>query len=189
GEPRFAVRGLLPWPDFLNCISVYNAEDFRAYFEAMLRMRFNTFGMHVYTGANQWAESYLSFEYGGVGHLSFLDTSATHRWGYIPEKTSRFGMGGAQFFDRETFGADATRLSADPWETAERTRTVLARSLTYANKLGIATGVGFEPYQIPDEILRALPPEVKPPKGESLPGGARFDIESVAARRMLEARL
>lgn len=23
-KPRFAVRGLLPWPDFLNCISVYN---------------------------------------------------------------------------------------------------------------------------------------------------------------------
>ncbi|MFN7993128.1 MAG: hypothetical protein U0Q18_05985 [Bryobacteraceae bacterium] len=189
GVPRFAVRGLLPWPDFLNCISVYNDEDFRAYFEGMLRMRFNTFGMHVYTGANQWAESYLSFEYGGVGHLSFLDTSASHRWGSIPERTSWFGMGAAQFFDRETFGADATRLSTDPWETAERTRAVLARSLTYAKKLGIATGVGFEPYQIPDEILRALPPEVKPPKGESLPGGARFDIESVAARRMLEARL
>ena len=49
GSPRFAVRGLLPWPDFLNCISVYNEEDFRAYFAAMLRMRFNMFGMHVYT--------------------------------------------------------------------------------------------------------------------------------------------
>ena len=23
-SPRFAVRGLLPWPDFLNCITVYN---------------------------------------------------------------------------------------------------------------------------------------------------------------------
>ena len=28
-SPRFAVRGLLPWPDFLNCISVYNREDWR----------------------------------------------------------------------------------------------------------------------------------------------------------------
>ena len=48
-SPRFAVRGLLPWPDFLNCISVYNDEDFKAYFAAMLRMRFNLFGLHVYT--------------------------------------------------------------------------------------------------------------------------------------------
>ncbi|HQY93657.1 MAG TPA: hypothetical protein PLS79_18765, partial [Caldilinea sp.] len=46
GEPRFAVRGLLPWPDFLNCVSVYNREDWRAYLESMLRMRFNTLGIH-----------------------------------------------------------------------------------------------------------------------------------------------
>src|SRR5258707_2198078 len=98
-SPRFSTRGLLPWPDFLNCITVYNEEDFRAYFESLLRMRFNTFGMHVYTGANQWAESYLSFEYAGVGHLSFLDNSASNRWGYLPERTSRFNMGGSQFFD------------------------------------------------------------------------------------------
>ena len=43
GQPRFAVRGLVPWPDFLNCITVFNREDLRAYLEAMLRMRFNEF--------------------------------------------------------------------------------------------------------------------------------------------------
>ena len=48
-SPVFAVRGLLPWPDFLNCISVYNYEDFKEYFAAMLRMRFNMFGMDAYT--------------------------------------------------------------------------------------------------------------------------------------------
>jgi hypothetical protein len=188
--PRFSTRGLLPWPDFLNCISVYNDEDFRAYFEAMLRMRFNTFGMHVYTGANQWAESYLSYEFAGAGHLAFLDNSGSHRWGYLPQRTSRYGMGAAQFYDSETFGSDATRLGRDPWEIADRTRSLLRRSLDYAHSLGLRTGVGFEPYQIPDEIWRALPPEVKP---QELPGrksnGARFDIESVTARKMLEARL
>jgi hypothetical protein len=189
-SPRFAVRGLLPWPDFLNCISVYNEEDFRAYFESMLRMRFNTFGMHVYTGPEQWAESYLSFEFGGVGHLAFLDNSGSHRWGYLPERTSRFPMGGAQFYDAEVFGSDATRLAKDPWETAERTQYLLRNSLEYARRLGLRTGVGFEPYQIPDEIWRALPPEVKPKnmsKRDS--AGPRFDIESVTARKLLEARL
>ena len=190
GAPRFAVRGLLPWPDFLNCITVYNEDDFQAYFEAMLRMRFNTFGMHVYTGAQQWVESYLSFEFAGAGHLAFLDNSASHRWGYLPERTSRFGMGAAQFFDGEVFGSDATRLARDPWETAERTRTLLRGALDYARRLGIRTGVGFEPYQIPDEIWRALPPEVKPAQ---LPvrseRGPRFDVESVTARKLLEARL
>jgi hypothetical protein len=188
--PRFAVRGLLPWPDFLNCISVYNEEDFRAYFESMLRMRFNTFGMHVYTGANQWAESYLSFEYGGVGHLAFLDNTVSHRWGYLPQRTSRYTMGASQFYDSEVFGSDSTRLARDPWETAERARKLLRDAFGYAARLGIATGIGFEPYQIPDEIWRALPPEVKP---RELPGrrqsGPRFDIESVVAKDLLETRL
>jgi hypothetical protein len=183
-QPRFAVRGLLPWPDFLNCISVYNEEDFRAYFENMLRMRFNTFGMHVYTGAEDAAESYLSFEYAGAGHRAYLDNSASQRWGYLPQRTSRYGMGAAQFYDSEVFGSDATRLGRDPWEIAARTRKLLDTALRYAGKLGLRTGVGFEPYQIPDAILRAMPPEAKP-QGP----GPRFDIESVTARDLLETRL
>ncbi|MBI3667829.1 MAG: hypothetical protein HY236_16630 [Acidobacteria bacterium] len=189
GTPRFAVRGLLPWPDFLNCITVYNEEDFRAYFESMLRMRFNTFGVHVYSGANQWAESYLSFEFAGVGHLAFLDTTATNRWGYLPQRTSRFTMGAAQFYDGEVFGADAMRRARDPWEEAERTRQLWRDAFAYAQRLGIRTGVGFEPYQIPDEIWRALPPEAKPAQIPGPGAGARFDVESVTARDLLEARL
>ncbi|MCW5978912.1 MAG: hypothetical protein KIT09_12580 [Bryobacteraceae bacterium] len=189
-SPRFAARGLLPWPDFLNCITVFNEEDFRSYFEAMLRMRFNTFGMHAYTGGAQWAESYLSFEYAGAGHLAFLDTTASHRWGYLPQRTSRFGMGAAQLYDSEVFGSDATRLGRDPWEIAERSRRLLQDAFAYAAKLGIRTGIGFEPYQIPDEILRALPPEVRaartPERGAP---GPRFDMESVTARDLLETRL
>ena len=183
-QPRFAVRGLLPWPDFLNCISVYNDEDFRAYFENMLRMRFNTFGMHVYTGAEDAAESYLSFEFAGAGHRAFLDNTSTERWGYLPQRTSRYGMGAAQFYDSDVFGSDATRLGRDPWEIAARTRKLLDTALRYAGKLGLRTGVGFEPYQVPDAILRAMPPEVKP-QGP----GPRFDIESVTARDLLETRL
>jgi len=189
-SPRFAVRGLLPWPDFLNCITNFNDEDFRAYFEAMLRMRLNTFGMHVYTQQDYWAESYLSFEFAGTGHTAFLDNTASARWGYLPERTSRFTMGGSQFYDSEVFGSDATRLGRTPWEIAERTRTLLSTALSYAKDFGITTGIGFEPYQIPDEIWKALPPEVKPP--EDKPDafhGARFDVDSVTARKMLEARL
>ncbi len=189
-SPRFAVRGLLPWPDFLNCISVYNEEDFRAYFESMMRMRFNTFGMHVYTGANQWTESYLSFEFAGVGHLAYLDNTASNRWGYLPQRTSRFTMGGADFYASDVFGSEATTLAKDPWETAERSRRLLQVAFKHASSLGIRTGIGFEPYQIPDEIFRALPPEVRREESKTeRRAGCRFDIESIAARDLLEARL
>jgi len=188
-SPRFAVRGLLPWPDFLNCITVYNEEDFRAYFESMLRMRFNTFGMHVYTQAEQWAESYLSFEFGGVGHLAHLDTTAGNRWGYLPQRTSRYTMGGAQYYDSEVFGSDATRLARDPWEGADRARKLLQHAFAHAARLGIRTGIGFEPYQIPDEIFRALPPEARTRKITERGVGPRFNVESVTARKLLETRL
>jgi hypothetical protein len=186
-SPRFAVRGLLPWPDFLNCITVYNSEDFRAYFESMLRMRFNTFGMHAYSSPND-VESYLPFEFAGVGHTAYLDNTASGRWGYLPQRTSRYTMGGSEFYDGEVFGSDATRLGRNPWEIAERTQKLLRDALAYAGQLGIRTGVGFEPYQLPDEILRALPPEAKP-RGARADTGPRFDIESVTAKKLLETRL
>jgi len=188
-QPRFGVRGLVPWPDFLNCITVFNREDFRAYLEAMLRMRFNTLGIHVYSGANQWAESFLSFEYAGAGHLAFTDTSATHRWGYLPERTSRYGMGGADFYDGEVFGAEATTRARSPWEAAELAQQLWGEAFRYARDLGIRTGVGFEPYQIPDEIFRATPPEARLEQKDPSGPGARLDPESVAARDILEARL
>lgn len=182
-SPRFAVRGLLPWPDFWNCISVYNDEDFSAYFASMLRMRFNMFGMHVYTQnePGPLAESYLSFDFAGAGHRATLEDTTVTSWGYLPQRTSTFKMGAAQFFDRETFGADATRLAADNWEIADKTTVMMRRAFDFAKQLGIRTGIGFEPYQNPMEIVRALPPEAV-----SHPGGF---IESNTARDLLERRL
>jgi hypothetical protein len=182
-SPRFSVRGLLPWPDFWNCISVYNDEDFSAYFAAMLRMRFNMFGMHVYTQnePGPLAESYLSFDFAGAGHRAALEDTTVTSWGYLPQRTSTFKMGAAQFFDKETFGADATRLAADNWDIADSTTAMMRRAFNFAQQLGIRTGIGFEPYHNPMEIVRALPPEAV-----SRPGGF---IESNTARDLLERRL
>jgi hypothetical protein len=188
-QPRFGARGLVPWPDFLNCITIYNREDWRAYLEAMVRMRFNTLGVHVYSGANQWAESFLSFEYAGAGHLAYTDTSATNRWGYLPERTSRYGMGAPDFFADEVFGSEVTTKARSCWEAEELAQQLWGEALKYAKQLGIRTGVGFEPYQVPDEIYRATPPEAYYKSGEGKIPGPRIDPESVAAKDILEARL
>jgi hypothetical protein len=188
-KPRFKTRGLLPWPDFLNCITVYNHEEHRAYLEAMLRMRFNTLGIHVYSGAKQWAESFLSFEYAGVGHLCYTDTTATNRWGYIPERTSSYGMGAPDYFAAEVFGSEATTRATSCWEDAKFAQQIWGDAFRYAKKLGIRTGVGFEPYQIPDEIFRATPPESHYKSNNPKVPGPRIDPESVAAKDILEARL
>lgn len=193
GQARFAVRGLLPWPDFLNCVSVYNREDWRAYLEAMVRMRFNTLGIHVYGQEDQWAESFLSFEYGGVGHLAHLDTTVSDRWGYLPQRTSRYGMSAAQYFDDEIFGADSTRRARGPWEAAEMAQQLWREAFAYAEQLGIRTGVGFEPYRVPEEIRRACPPEVRQEEIYDFHGRTnrveRIDPQSRTARYILETRL
>src|SRR5882724_11112060 len=180
-QSALPTRGLLPWPDFLNCVSVFNQEDFRAYFAALLRMRLNTFSLHVYTDNEQPTESYLSFDFAGTGHQAVLETSAMRGWGYLPQRTSTYKMGSAQLFDRETFGSDAARLAADNWEIADRTTALLRDGLAFARDLGIRTGVGFEPYKLPAAIADALPSEaVTNPRGFA---------ESPTARRLLERRL
>jgi len=188
-QPRFQARGLVPWPDFLDCVTIYNREDWRAYLEAMVRMRFNTLGVHVYSGQNQWVESFLSFEYAGAGHLAYTDTSATNRWGYLPERTSRFGMGAPDFFADEVFGSDATTKARSCWEAEEYAQKLWGEAFQYAKQLGIRTGVGFEPYQIPDEIYRATPPESHYASSDPKVPGPRIDPESVAAKDILETRL
>ncbi len=188
-QPRFATRGLVPWPDFLNCVTVYNREDWRAYLEAMVRMRFNTLGVHVYSGINQWTEPWLSFEYAGAGHLAISDTSATNRWGYLPERTSRYGMGGSDFFAGEIFGADAATQARGTWEAEECAQQLWGEAFKYAKQLGIRTGCGFEPYMIPDEIFNATPPESRYVSPDPKIPGPRIDPESVAAKDILETRL
>ncbi len=192
GQPRFKVRGLNPWPNFLNSIAVFNREDFRTYLEAMMRMRFNTLGMHVFSvsfGGNQYYDPYLSFEYGNVGHLTSADTTITNRWGYLAQRTSTFGMGAPDFFDGEVFGSEATTQARNCWEVARVTQELWRESFKYAQQLGIRVGLGFEPYQVPDEIFRAVPPEAQfVAKDPNIPG-PRIDPDSVAARDILEARL
>lgn len=123
-------------------------------------MRFNTLGVHVYSSEEQWTESFLSFEYAGAGHLAYTDTSATNRWGYLPERTSRFGMGSADFYADDVFGSEATTQARSCWEDQEFAQQLWAEAFRYAQQLGIRTGVGFEPYQIPDLPKRTPPLQI-----------------------------
>jgi hypothetical protein len=189
GQPRFKVRGLNPWPNFLNSIAVFNREDFRTYLEAMMRMRFNTLGMHVFTQGLPLDDSYLPFEYCNVGHQVSQDTTTTNRWNYLPQRTSTFGMGAPDLYDGEVFGSEATTQARSCWEAAELAQQLWRESFKYAQQLGVRVGLGFEPYQIPDEIFSAAPPEARYVAKDPKIPGPRIDPDSVTARDILETRL
>jgi hypothetical protein len=97
-------------------------------------------------------------------------------------------MGGADYFDGEVFGSEATTQARNTFEAEELAQKLWGQAFAYAKQLGIRTGVGFEPYQLPDEIYRATPPEARAVDTSKVPG-PRIDPDSVAAKDILEARL
>jgi len=94
-------------------------------------------------------------------------------------------MGSANYFDGEVFGSDATRLGRDPWEIAERTRTMLGRALAM-QKTRPAHRRRIRTVPDPDETYRALPPEARSADPRRRP---RFDPSSYTGRKLLETRL
>jgi len=197
-SPVYPTRGLQPWPDFLNCVSVYDDADWRAYIDAMSSMRMNTLCMHSYAQAKKWVEPYAFAEYTNVGHSAVADNTSTDRWGYLPQRTSTYGMGGDQYYAGEVFGASASINARNGWEAAAESQSMLRTAFAYAASVGIKTGLGFEVGQVPDEILRACSPRVRkqlPPPSDGVFGGARgayrpfIDPSSNTAKYVLEARL
>ena len=115
-------------------------------------------------GASQWTESYLSLEFAGVGHIAYLDNSASAPLG-LPAAAHvevRHGRGGVSTTAKSS-ARTPRAWRATPGKPPSARARCCARRFAYAAKLGIRTGIGFEPYQMPDEIVRALPPEAKPP--------------------------
>ena len=77
------------------------------------------------TSPGRWRNPTCPIDFAGSGHRAALEDTTMTSWGYLPQRTSTFKMGAAQFFDAETFGADATRLAADNWDIATRTTAMM----------------------------------------------------------------
>jgi hypothetical protein len=193
-SPAFATRGLLPWYDFLSGPTAWNLADYKLYVDRMLRMGLNFLGLHVYSHGSvnhsSGAEPFLSFEYRGVGHDAYLDTSFTERWGYQPMRTSLFEFGTDHYFPREIFGADAAIDAVDSLDAIAKGKALLQEALRYAKARGMKLCVGFEPAAIPQEIVNALPKNAiihKRSYGQH--PTAAIDLTSAAALEILHLRL
>lgn len=192
--PAFSTRGLLPWYDFLSGPTAWNLNEYKLYFDRMVRMGLNFIGLHVYsTGSvnrSGGAEPFLSFSFRGVNHNAYLDTTQTARWGYQPMRTSEFVYGTDQVFAGETFGADVAVEATGPLDAADRGKALLREALAYAKKRGFRICLGFEPAAVPEEILNALPPNAKRPlRGHDGATQQVLDLATVVAKDILRLRL
>lgn len=192
--PAFSTRGLLPWYDFLSGPTAWNLNEYKLYFDRMVRMGLNFIGLHVYsTGSvnrSGGAEPFLSFSYRGINHDAYLDTTQTARWGYQPMRTSEFVYGTDQVFAGETFGADVAVEATGPLDAADRGKALLREALAYAKERGFRICLGFEPAAVPEEILNALPPNAKRPlRGRDGATQHVLDLTTVVAKDILRLRL
>lgn len=139
-RPAFKIRGSLPWYNFLNSPTTWNAPDYRRFFDQMAKQRMNFVGFHAYD-----SEPFCAYKVDGVFRLGApLANTSRSVWGTVPMKTEEFGFGTGALFAREYFGADVSLDYRSPEEGVERAQELLAESLRYARERGIHVCVGFE---------------------------------------------
>ncbi len=170
-SPRFAVRGLLPWPDFLNGITAWDFCDYQSYINQMLKLRMNTLMLHCYARTyadNNWSEPFLGFRYKGVGHHAFLDTSLSERWGYNGYSSDHFAWDTGELFYRRAYGSEAAQFCPDQAARYARAKGLWRDVVAYAQRHGMQVVLGFEINLIPAEIESA--------------GGSAMDEDVIRAR-------
>jgi len=110
----FAIRGTLPWHNFLSGPTAWNEADYRAYLDAMQAAGLNYLALHCYTGGTEryatYVEPLIKIQYRNVAPEAGFDTSLTARWGYRPLAVADFAFHTAKLFElppgARGFGAD-----------------------------------------------------------------------------------
>ena len=109
GNPIFSLRGTVPFHDFFEGPDWWNADDYKAYFTQLAKMKMNFVGLHSYPWYKPWTHVSpepgvwvgLSEDLDEKGHVKFSYRTSwantarpgpgiSHSWGHTPEKTSGF---------------------------------------------------------------------------------------------------
>ena len=163
----FAIRGTLPWHNFLSGPTAWNEEDYERYLNELQRQGLNSVVFHCYTGGAEryahYVEPMLRLEYRQVVPEASLDTSLTARWGYRPLAISEFAFGTGRVFPQgEGTGAFGARCAVRARDKEDRYRgcqDLMRQVIAMAHARGIQVGMGFEFGIHPPEFASIVPPE------------------------------
>ena len=200
GKPLFELRGLNPWGSHPFGLDPWNADDYKAIFEQLAKMRMNFLGIHCYPEGRPYAEPSVwlglkeDFDSNGRVRWSYpshyYNTAATGFWGPIPpKKTGEYSFGGAMLFERDDWGSDVMTGECPAPSTAEgenlifnRTAQQFRGAFHFAHVLGIKTCVGTEtPLVMPQTLEQRLRARGKQP---SDPATVRQVYEAIFRRIM-----
>ena len=157
--PRYPVRMVFNWHNFLSGISTWNLPDWKKWIEQSSKMKYNTIVVHAY-GNNPM----LPFEYNGqqkeVGYLA--STAKGQDWGTNHTNDVRRLFGAGSIFKDSIFGADAAKVP-------DHKRVDAAVNLTrdafeHADKYGMKIAFAFDiatGSSVPQNIVNTLPDHAK----------------------------
>jgi hypothetical protein len=190
-SPAFAIRGTLPWHNFLSGPTAWNEGDYRAYLDNLAAHGLNFVGFHCYTGGAEryapYVEPLIRIRYRDVVPEAGLDTSLTARWGYRPLAVRAFAFDTAQQFPlpagAEAFGADNAVTARSNDERYRNAQALMRQVIGWAHARGIQVAIGFEFGVHPPELASIVPPESR------IPGAILPDPTHPANIEILQATL
>ncbi len=173
GTPLFKQRGIQPFHDFPEGPDWWDADDYKAIFAQLPKLRMNFFGLHTYPEGGVGPEPTVWIgppgEVGEEGKVTasypsrhFVTSNVTAAWGYQPRKTSSYAFGAAALFERDDYGANYMQ-GTHPWNEMDQEKSnalfnrvglLLKDSFTFARRLGIQTCVGSETPLILPQLVR-----------------------------------
>ncbi len=166
-ESPFAIRGTLPWHNFLSGPTTWDEPQFEEYLDRLRALGLNCVVFHCYTGGAErytpYVEPLIRIRYRDVIPLAALDTSLTARWGYRPLRLSEFAFDTARLFPHsegeDAFGAHCAVLATTNEERYARAQALMRRVVSLAHDRGIQVGLGFEFGIHPPELASIVPPD------------------------------
>ncbi len=166
-QPAFAIRGTIPWHNFLSGPTAWNEKDYEQYLDRLKDLGLNFVGFHCYTGGAEryapYVEPMIRIEYRDVVPQAGFDTSLTARWGYRPLQVTDFAFHSAKALGlprrAEAFGADCAVLARDNEDRYRRAQDLMRRVLEMAHERGIQMAMGFEFGIHPPEFASIVPPD------------------------------
>ena len=187
----FAIRGTLPWHNFLSGPTAWDEKDYERYLDRMQSLGLNYLTFHCYTGGAEryvtYVEPLIRVSCRDTLPEATLDTSLTARWGYRSLAVSDFAFGTGKLFKlprgTKAFGAECALLARDNRDRYDRAQGLMRRVIQMAHARGMQVGIGFEFGILPPEYLSLLPP------GSHVPGTGMPDPTHPAVREVFRATL
>lgn len=172
-KPLFGLRGVNPWGSHPFGFDAWSADDYKAMFAQLAKLRMNFLGIHCYPEGHPYAEPTvwhgLAGDFDAQGRVRssyvsrYFNTLLTPAWGdYLPKKTSDYHFGAARLFERDDWAPPVLEGYCPLPPTPEACNDVFNRmaaqfrdAFTFARQLGVRTCIGTEaPLTLPRTLAQ-----------------------------------